>query len=51
MVEGHKLAVEDLQKVLKAEPTGVFVGIGYVGLMKVRKERATFRQAARAHVH
>lgn len=36
--EGHKLAIEDLQEVLKVEPQVVVVGTGYWGLMKVPKE-------------
>lgn len=36
--EGHRLAIEDLQEVLKAEPQVVVVGTGYSGLMKVPNE-------------
>lgn len=33
--EGHRLAIEDLKEVLKAEPQAIVVGTGYSGLMKV----------------
>lgn len=36
--EGHRLAVEDLEEALKADPNIVVVGTGYSGLMKVSHE-------------
>ncbi len=36
--EGHRLAIEDLEEVLKAEPQIIVVGAGYSGLMKISNE-------------
>lgn len=36
--EGHRLAIEDLQEVLEAEPQVIIVGTGYSGLIKITDE-------------
>jgi hypothetical protein len=40
--EGHRLAIIDLEKVLKAEPEVLIIGTGYAGLMSVPDQVRNF---------